>query len=120
MKSVKKTKKGSIVAGSPAIQEHEAMMQEVRDDSRYSDAEKSADPQQPVKGAKPGSVFSQYQDVPTKNVQTRIPFDMYQRMLTLKMQKEQQHRDQTGKSVTISIGELTLNAIEKYLQSYGI
>ena len=111
-----KNKKKSIVAGSPAIEEHEAMMREVSNDQRYSDAAQSevssvAVSQQPAKGAKPGSVFSQYQDEPTKNVQTRVSFETYARLnnivLQAKMRKEK-----------ISIGEVVLQAINEYLERH--
>ena len=114
-----KNKKKSIVAGSPAIEEHEAMMREVSNDQRYSDAARSELPQvpsaavaqQPAKGAKPGSVFSQYQEEPTKNVQTRVSFETYARLnnivLQAKMRKEK-----------ISIGEVVLQAINEYLERH--
>ena len=107
----KPNKKKSIVAGSPAIQEHEAMMESMQKETAESVA--TQQPANLPKGTKPTGVFSQYATGMTKNVQTRIPFDMYQRLLALKMQSEQ--RD---KKLKLSIGDLVLQAIDEYLQRH--
>ena len=107
----KPNKKKSIVAGSPAIQEHEAMMESMQKETAESVAT-----QQPAnfpKGTKPTGVFSQYSQQGVKNVQTRIPFAMYEQLNRIKMQSQQE-----GNS--LSIGDIVLQAIEKYLQSYGV
>lgn len=112
--ATKSYKKKSIVAGSPAIQEHEAMMQEVMNEQLANDTPAAPTASVPTgKGVKPTGVFSQYATGMTKNVQTRIPFDMYQRLLALKMQSEQ--RD---KKLKLSIGDLVLQAIDEYLQRH--
>ena len=104
----KPNKKKSIVAGSPAIQEHEAMMESMQKETAESVA--TQQPANLPKGTKPTGVFSQYSQQGVKNVQTRIPFAMYEQ---LKMQSQQE-----GNS--LSIGDIVLQAIEKYLQSYGV
>ena len=84
--ATKSYKKKSIVAGSPAIQEHEAMMQEVMNEQPVNDTPAAPTASVPTgKGVKPTGVFSQYATGMTKNVQTRIPFDMYQRLLALEV-----------------------------------
>lgn len=108
----KPSKKKSIVAGSPAIQEHEAMMESMQKET----VDFAAVPQQQTnlpKGTKPTGVFSQYSQLGVKNVQTRIPFAMYEQLNRIKMQSQQE-----GNS--LSIGDIVLQAIEKYLQSYGV
>lgn len=112
--ATKSYKKKSIVAGSPAIQEHEAMMQEVMNEQPVNDTPAAPTASVPTgKGVKPTGVFSQYATGMTKNVQTRIPFDMYQRLLALKMQSEQ-----WDKKLKLSIGDLVLQAIDEYLQRH--
>ena len=107
----KPNKKKSIVAGSPAIQEHEAMMESMqKEEVRGQRADVNS---QLPKGTKPTGVFSQYSQQGVKNVQTRIPFAMYEQLNRIKMQSQQE-----GNS--LSIGDIVLQAIEKYLQSYGI
>ena len=114
----KPNKKKSIVAGSPAIQEHEAMMEsmnkeEVRGQRADDNSQLSTLNSQLPKGTKPTGVFSQYSQQGVKNVQTRIPFSMYEQLNRIKMQSQQE-----GNS--LSIGDIVLQAIEKYLQSYGV
>ena len=112
--ATKSYKKKSIVAGSPAIQEHEAMMQEVMNEQPVNDTPAAPTASVPTgKGVKPTGVFSQYATGMTKNVQTRIPFAMYEQLNRIKMQSQQE-----GNS--LSIGDIVLQAIEKYLQSYGV
>ena len=41
------------------------------------------------KGTKPTGVFSQYSQQGVKNVQTRIPFTMYEQLNRIKMQSQQ-------------------------------
>lgn len=127
----KPNKKKSIVAGSPAIQEHEAMMEsmnkeEVRgqradDNSQLSTLRStsgrsfepaSLENSQLPKGTKPTGVFSQYSQQGVKNVQTRIPFAMYEQLNRIKMQSQQE-----GNS--LSIGDIVLQAIEEYLKVHG-
>ena len=107
----KPSKKKSIVAGSPAIQEHEAMMESMQKETAESVA--TQQPANLPKGTKPTGVFSQYSQQGVKNVQTRIPFAMYEQLNRIKMQSQQE-----GNS--LSIGDIVLQAIEKYLQSYGV
>lgn len=96
----KPNKKKSIVAGSPAIQEHEAMMERMNKEEVLP------------KGTKPTGVFSQYSQQGVKNVQTRIPFAMYEQLNRIKMQSQQE-----GNS--LSIGDIVLQAIEEYLKVHG-
>lgn len=106
----KPNKKKSIVAGSPAIQEHEAMME-----SMQKETVEFVATQQPAnlqKGTKPTGVFSQYSQQGVKNVQTRIPFTMYEQLNRIKMQSQQE-----GNS--LSIGDIVLQAIEEYLKVHG-
>lgn len=107
----KPNKKKSIVAGSPAIQEHEAMMESMQ----HEPVESAAVPQQQAnlpKGTKPTGVFSQYSQQGVKNVQTRIPFAMYEQLNRIKMQSQQE-----GNS--LSIGDIVLQAIEEYLKVHS-
>lgn len=100
----KPNKKKSIVAGSPAIQEHEAMMESMNKEEVINS--------QLPKGTKPTGVFSQYSQQGVKNVQTRIPFAMYEQLNRIKMQSQQE-----GNS--LSIGDIVLQAIEEYLKVHG-
>lgn len=105
----KPNKKKSIVAGSPAIQEHEAMMESMQKETAESVA---TQPANLPKGTKPTGVFSQYSQQGVKNVQTRIPFTMYEQLNRIKMQSQQE-----GNS--LSIGDIVLQAIEEYLKVHG-
>ena len=105
----KPNKKKSIVAGSPAIQEHEAMMERVRGQRADDNSQLSTLNSQLPKGTKPTGVFSQYSQQGVKNVQTRIPFAMYEQLNRIKMQSQQE-----GNS--LSIGDIVLQAIEEYLK----
>ena len=107
----KPNKKKSIVAGSPAIQEHEAMMESMQKETAESVA--TQQPANLPKGTKPTGVFSQYSQQGVKNVQTRIPpFAMYEQLNRIKMQSQQE-----GNS--LSIGDIVLQAIEEYLKVHG-
>lgn len=113
--SFKNKKKGSIVAGSPAIQEHEAMMEEVNNDDRYNEPEKSAN-RQPAKVAKPknsdpNGVFSQFSGEDKVNVQTRVSIDTYAKIQNMILQAKMRKQK-------LSVGEIVNNAIVEYLDRH--
>ena len=116
--SFKNKKKGSIVAGSPAIQEHEAMMEEVNNDDRYNEPEKSAvaATQRPVRAAKPknsdpNGVFSQFSGEDKVNVQTRVSIDTYAKIQNMILQAKMRKQK-------LSVGEIVHNAIVEYLDRH--
>lgn len=117
--SFKNKKKGSIVAGSPAIQEHEAMMEEVNNDDRYNEPEKSEPSRNKVsrqsvakpKNSDPNGVFSQFSGEDKVNVQTRVPVEIYAKMNNLILQAKIRKQK-------LSIGEIVYNAIVEYLDNH--
>ncbi len=101
---MRRSYKKNMVADSPAIQEHEQIMQQVE--------QNAAVVHQSRKGVKPTGVFSQYSQQGVKKVKTRIPFAMYEQLNRIKMQSQQE-----GNS--LSIGDIVLKAIEEYLKVHG-
>lgn len=113
-KSYKKEKK-SIVAGSPAAMEHEAMMEQVNatetlipeSTPSVSEYESQAAPmpQQHV------SVFSQQMNgEPMKNVQTRITLSAYEKLLHMKYFAGQR----------TSLGDIINSAIMEFIENHPI
>lgn len=103
----KSYKKKSIVAGSPAVQEHEAMMEQVMNggQSIYTAEDHSIrPPQQPV------GVFSSQQYEPMKNVQTRVPLSVYEHLNRMKYFAGQR----------TSIGDIVAQAINEYVANHPV
>lgn len=86
VKSFKKTSKKSIVAGSPAIEEHEQIMSSVRAES--AEPAPSGSPAAPTPAASASGttigVFSTLNTEPLKNVQTRVPLSIYEKLNRMK------------------------------------
>lgn len=102
-KSYKKEKK-SIVAGSPAAMEHEAMMEQVNSPETPV-APAAASVQQYV------SVFSQQMNgEPMKNVQTRIPLSAYEKILHMKYFAGQR----------TSLGDIIYRAIMEFIENHPV
>lgn len=97
--ATKSFKKKSIVAGSPAIQEHEAMMSQV-----LTEEQPSTTP------AHTPSVFSSAQLEPMKNVQTRIPLSTYEKLNRMKYFAGQR----------TSIGDIVAQAIDEYVERHPV
>ena len=95
--------KKSIVAGSPAALEHEAMISQVNTED--SPAAVSPAP------VLPQSVFSQMQRIePMKNVQTRVPLSTYEKLNRMKYFAGQR----------TSIGDIVAQAIEEYVSRHPV
>ncbi len=105
--ATKSFKKKSIVAGSPAIQEHEAMMEQVMTDSPAVDVV-PVSPQPPSVPQQAVGVFSQHQYEPLKNVQTRVPLSTYEKLNRLKYFAGQR----------TSIGDIVATAIQEYVDRH--
>ncbi len=97
--ATKSFKKKSIVAGSPAIQEHEAMMSQV-----LTEEQPSTTP------AHTPSVFSSAQHEPMKNVQTRVPLSIYEKLNRMKYFAGQR----------TSIGDIVATAIQEYVERHPV
>ncbi len=102
VRSYKKNNKKSIVAGSPAIEEHEQMMDAMNQ-------EQPETVQQPQQRQQVG-VFSSQQFEPQKNVQTRVPLSVYEKLNRMKYF--------TGQHT--SIGDIVLQAINEYVERHPI
>ncbi len=116
MKSYKKEKK-SIVAGSPAAMEHEAMMEQVNaSETLMPSPATSASEAQAAPAAIPVpqqhvSVFSQQMNgEPMKNVQTRITLSAYEKLLHMKYFAGQR----------TSLGDIINSAIMEFIENHPV
>lgn len=115
MKSYKKEKK-SIVAGSPAAMEHEAMMEQVNaTETLMPEPAPSVTKTQTAPAAAPVqqhvSVFSQQMNgEPMKNVQTRITLSAYEKLLHMKYFAGQR----------TSLGDIINTAIMEFIENHPI
>lgn len=107
VKSFKKTSKKSIVAGSPAIEEHEQIMSSVRAES--AEPTSSGSPAVPASGTTIG-VFSTLNTEPLKNVQTRVPLSIYEKLNRMKYFAGQR----------TSIGDIVAQAIQEYCERHPV
>ena len=109
----KSFKKKSIVSGSPAIQEHEAMMSQLNADAA---APSVTPPANSVLGGSPAegnhrpSVFSSTNMEPMKNVQTRISLSTYEKLNRMKYFAGQR----------TSIGDIVAQAIDEYVERHPV
>lgn len=109
----KSFKKKSIVSGSPAIQEHEAMMSQLNSEaatvpSGFPAVEST--PVIPPAGNHRPSVFSSTNMEPMKNVQTRIPLSTYEKLNRMKYFAGQR----------TSIGDIVAQAIDEYVERHPV
>lgn len=107
VKSFKKTSKKSIVAGSPAIEEHEQIMSSVRAES--AEPAPSSSPAASASGTTIG-VFSTLNTEPLKNVQTRVPLSIYEKLNRMKYFAGQR----------TSIGDIVAQAIQEYCERHPV
>lgn len=107
VKSFKKTSKKSIVAGSPAIEEHEQIMSSVRAES--AEPAPSGSPAASASGTTIG-VFSTLNTEPLKNVQTRVPLSIYEKLNRMKYFAGQR----------TSIGDIVAQAIQEYCERHPV
>lgn len=107
VKSFKKTSKKSIVAGSPAIEEHEQIMSSVRAES--VEPAPSGSPAASASGTTIG-VFSTLNTEPLKNVQTRVPLSIYEKLNRMKYFAGQR----------TSIGDIVAQAIQEYCERHPV
>lgn len=108
-----KSFKKNIVSGSPAIQEHEAMMSQLNSEaatvpSGFPAVEST--PVIPPAGNQRPSVFSAMTTEPMKNVQTRIPLSTYEKLNRMKYFAGQR----------TSIGDIVAQAIGEYVERYPV
>ena len=112
VKSFKKTSKKSIVAGSPAIEEHEQIMSSVRAES--DEPAPSGSPATPAPAASASGttigVFSTLNTEPLKNVQTRVPLSIYEKLNRMKYFAGQR----------TSIGDIVAQAIQEYCDRHPV
>jgi len=108
-RSFKKDRKKSIVAGSPAIEEHEQVMSSMR-----SEAESPAPSAPQSSPAAPAGntvgVFSTLNTEPLKNVQTRVPLSIYEKLNRMKYFAGQR----------TSIGDIVAQAIQEYCDRHPV
>lgn len=109
-----KFRKQSIVAGSPAIQEHEEMMNTVLDDTSQQVAVPAGEaagqlPPTASTASHPG-VFSAALAEPMKNVQTRIPLSLYEKLNRMKYFAGQR----------TSIGDILAQAIQEFADRHPV
>lgn len=115
MKDFKSKKRHSIVAGSPAIQEHEdermaqaqeqPVQQQAQEPSRQLH---NVQPSEPDRIGEKASVFAKVNLTEvTRVVQTRIPISTYQELMLLKLNSPRK----------ISIGEMLSEAITNYIDA---
>ena len=109
----KSFKKKSIVSGSPAIQEHEAMMSQLNSEPAPVPDASPAVPSAtviPSAGNQRPSVFSAMTTEPMKNVQTRIPLSTYEKLNRMKYFAGQR----------TSIGDIVAQAIDEYVERHPV
>lgn len=109
----KSFKKKSIVSGSPAIQEHEAMMSQINSEAATVSSGFPAVESTPVippAGNQRPSVFSAMTTEPMKNVQTRIPLSTYEKLNRMKYFAGQR----------TSIGDIVAQAIDEYVERHPV
>lgn len=115
-----KNKKKSIVADSPAVKEHMAFMESLAHEQEVippaaavaqEPAAKEPQKEQRPKATEPQRVFAANQSVPTKNVQTRVPLSVYEKLTRLKVYSDKEHT---------SIGDIVLQAINEYVANHPI
>lgn len=109
----KSFKKKSIVSGSPAIQEHEAMMSQLNSEAATVPSGFPAVESTPVispAGNQRPSVFSAMTTEPMKNVQTRIPLSIYEKLNRMKYFAGQR----------TSIGDIVAQAIDEYVERHPV
>lgn len=108
-----KYKRQSIVAGSPAINEHEDMMEKVLSDNDTTENVGIGSGNVTMGGMSGGLANVSKNETPlvenTKNVQTRVPLSVYEKLNRLKYFSGQR----------TSIGDLVLRAIEEYVVRHG-
>ena len=115
MKSYKKEKK-SIVVGSPAAMEHEAMMEQVNATETLMPETAQSVPETFTSPAAAPiqqyvSVFSQQMNgEPMKNVQTRIPLSAYEKILHMKYFAGQR----------TSLGDIIYRAIMEFIENHPV
>lgn len=112
----KSFKKKPIVAGSPAIQEHEAMMSQVLTDEQPSPVSETSPSGSGLGGSlaekSTGAflgIFSSARVEPMKNVQTRVPFSTYEKLNRMKYAL-------SFAGQRISIGDIVATAIREYVE----
>lgn len=116
-----KNKKKSIVADSPAVKEHMAFMESLAHEQEATPpavavtqepaAKEPQKVQRPKATTEPQRVFAANQSVPTKNVQTRVPLSVYEKLTRLKVYSDKEHT---------SIGDIVLQAINEYVANHPI
>lgn len=105
----KSYKKKSIVAGSPAVQEHEAMMEQVMNNGLSLTTTEDHN-SQPLQRQQPVGVFRSQQYEPMKNVQTRVPLSVYEHLNRMKYFAGQR----------TSIGDIVAQAINEYVANHPV
>lgn len=110
---MKSYKKKSIVAGSPAAKEHEEMMVQVNAVEPVVTETATSAPENPMVSSTQQyvGVFSQQMNAePMKNVQTRIPLSVYEKLNRMKYFAGQR----------TSIGDILSRAITEFVDRHPV